>query len=198
MTGMERNSAVIVMSSYAPLLVNVNPGGMQWKTDLIGYDVLSAYGSPAYHAQQMFSANHGDVVLPIEAQDVPTREWQPPTPRARPGTPAPATPPVAPPVQQVPTLFFNATRDSKTGVIYLKIVNRASKGQPVRVEIAGLAAVASKGQSITLRAGSADDTNTIAQPNRLVPVTAAADGLGNRFLRTFAPYSITVLRINGR
>ena len=32
MTGMERNSDLIVMASYAPLFVNVNPGGMQWAT----------------------------------------------------------------------------------------------------------------------------------------------------------------------
>jgi len=30
MTGMERNSDIIIMSCYAPLFVNVNPGGMQW------------------------------------------------------------------------------------------------------------------------------------------------------------------------
>jgi alpha-N-arabinofuranosidase len=38
MTGMERNADLIIMASYAPLLVNVNPDGMQWATDLIGYD----------------------------------------------------------------------------------------------------------------------------------------------------------------
>ncbi len=51
MTGLERNSDLVIMSSYAPLLVNVNPGGMQWETDLIGYDAAKSYGSPAYYAQ---------------------------------------------------------------------------------------------------------------------------------------------------
>ena len=36
--GLERNSDLVVMESYAPLLVNVNPGGAQWPTNLIGYD----------------------------------------------------------------------------------------------------------------------------------------------------------------
>ncbi|MFC6646369.1 alpha-L-arabinofuranosidase C-terminal domain-containing protein [Granulicella cerasi] len=57
MTSMERNSDLIVMASYAPLFVNVNPGGMQWSSDLIGYDAAHAYGSPSYYAQVMF-ANH--------------------------------------------------------------------------------------------------------------------------------------------
>jgi alpha-N-arabinofuranosidase len=56
MTGLERNSDLVVMASYAPLFVNVNPGGMQWSSDLIGYDALSSYGSPSYYAQVMFAS----------------------------------------------------------------------------------------------------------------------------------------------
>ena len=41
MTGLERNSDLVIMASYAPLFVNVNPGGMQWSSDLIGYDACS-------------------------------------------------------------------------------------------------------------------------------------------------------------
>ncbi len=63
MTAMERNSDLIVMSSYAPLFVNVNPGGMQWATDLIGYDALTSYGSPSYYAQVMFSNHIGTEIL---------------------------------------------------------------------------------------------------------------------------------------
>ena len=51
MTSMERNSDLIIMASYAPLLVNVSPGGMQWPTDLIGFDAGTTYASPSYWAQ---------------------------------------------------------------------------------------------------------------------------------------------------
>ncbi len=60
MTGMERNSDIVIMSAYAPLFVNVSPGGMQWSSDLIGYDALNSYGSPSYYAQVMFAACLGD------------------------------------------------------------------------------------------------------------------------------------------
>jgi len=60
MTGLERNSDVVIMAAYAPLLVNVNPGGMQWTSDLIGYDTLNSYGSPSYYAQVMFASCLGD------------------------------------------------------------------------------------------------------------------------------------------
>jgi len=57
LTGLERNADVIVMNAYAPLLVNVNPGGRQWQVNLIGYDGLTSFGSPAYYAQKMFANN---------------------------------------------------------------------------------------------------------------------------------------------
>ncbi len=66
LTGLERNSDLVIMEAYAPLLVNVNPGAAQWPTNLIGYDALRAYGSPAYYVQAMFGQNTGDVVLPVE------------------------------------------------------------------------------------------------------------------------------------
>jgi alpha-L-arabinofuranosidase len=66
MTGMERNSDVVQISCYAPLLVNVNKGASQWGTNLIGYNAIKSYGSPSYYAQKMFSENRGDCVLPTE------------------------------------------------------------------------------------------------------------------------------------
>lgn len=65
MAALERNADIIKMHCYAPLLVNVNPGARQWRPNLIGYDALSAYGSPSYYAIQMFSRNVGDEILPV-------------------------------------------------------------------------------------------------------------------------------------
>ena len=69
MTAMERNSDIIIMQCYAPLFVNVNPGARQWRPDLIGYDAISAYGSPSYYAFQMFSRNVGDEILATASAD---------------------------------------------------------------------------------------------------------------------------------
>lgn len=69
MAAMERNADLILMQCYAPLLVNVNPGARQWRPDLIGYDALSAYGSPSYYAIQMFSRNLGDEILPVSTSE---------------------------------------------------------------------------------------------------------------------------------
>jgi alpha-L-arabinofuranosidase len=66
MTGMERNSDVVIMSSYAPLFANVNY--KKWSPDLINFDSSRVYGLPSYYVQQMFSQNRADVVLPASAE----------------------------------------------------------------------------------------------------------------------------------
>ena len=69
MAAMERNSDLIKMQCYAPLFVNVNPGGRQWRPNMIGYDAISAYGSPSYYAFQMFSRNVGDESLSTASRE---------------------------------------------------------------------------------------------------------------------------------
>jgi alpha-L-arabinofuranosidase len=61
LTGLERNADLVIGSSYAPLLVNVN--APSWPTNLIGYNGLKSFGSPSYWMQDMLSAGHGDHVI---------------------------------------------------------------------------------------------------------------------------------------
>jgi alpha-L-arabinofuranosidase len=69
MTGMERNSDVVVMASYAPLFVNVNH--KRWNPDLINFDSTRAYGLPSYYVQKLFAENPGETVLPVTLQAPP-------------------------------------------------------------------------------------------------------------------------------
>ncbi|GAA3583964.1 hypothetical protein GCM10022419_077190 [Nonomuraea rosea] len=62
LTGIERNADVVELSSYAPLLANVDY--VDWTPDLIWFDNDQAYGSPSYYVQRLFSTNVGDRVLP--------------------------------------------------------------------------------------------------------------------------------------
>jgi len=64
MTGLERNSDVVKMASYAPLFVNAN--NRFWNPDAIVYNSEQAYGTPSYYVQKMFANNVGDVVLPTK------------------------------------------------------------------------------------------------------------------------------------
>ncbi len=69
---MERNSDLVIMASYAPLLVNVNPSGMQWQSDLIGYNAFASYGSPSYYAQAMFATHIGTEILSADIGNTST------------------------------------------------------------------------------------------------------------------------------
>ncbi len=70
MTGLERNSDVVALASYAPLFVNLNHRA--WNPDLINFDSARWYGLPSYYVQQMFSRNRGDVVLPTAVESPQT------------------------------------------------------------------------------------------------------------------------------
>lgn len=107
MTSLERNSDLIVMASYAPLLVNVNPGGMQWESDLIGYNAASSYGSPSYYAQALFAEYLGTEVTTAALSGASDR------------------------------VFTSVTRDPSKGALYVKLVNASTEPQEVKVSIAG-------------------------------------------------------------
>ena len=57
LTGVEKNSDHVMMTCYAPLLART--GHQQWQPDLIWFDNDSAYGTPSYYVQQLFSTNIG-------------------------------------------------------------------------------------------------------------------------------------------
>ena len=61
--------AALAGIKYAPLFVNVSPGARQWRPDLIGYDAISACGSPSYYAIQMFSRNLGEEILSTQGSE---------------------------------------------------------------------------------------------------------------------------------
>ncbi len=193
MTCMERNADILLMHCYAPLLVNVSQlngqgRSMQWSSDLIGYDALTSYGSPAYYGQVMFSSLHGKDILATDSLDIPTRSWQPRAPRG--GNP--------PPAQQLREVFFDATRDPKTGTLYLKVVNISSAARRINVQLKNAAKIASKGEAVVLAGASLEDTNSIDNPKKIVPRTEKVDGLGADFTREFPAYSITVLKIKAK
>lgn len=58
LSGMERNSDLVKMASYAPLLENVND--RVWPTNLICFDSHRVMGRSSYHVQKMYAENRPD------------------------------------------------------------------------------------------------------------------------------------------
>ena len=194
MTGMERNSDLIIMSCYAPLFVNVNtatttaPKAWQWDSDLIGYNAMSSYGSPSYWVQKVFSEYLGTVIVPVTALNVPS-QVRPPRPQ-RPGATPNATPETP---KSVPTLFYCANQDDK--FVYLKVVNALGTVQPVEISLNGVGKVKSEGTLVVIKGEKPDETNTITEPTKIVPITSKLKGLGVSFKQKLAPYSVNVLKL---
>jgi alpha-N-arabinofuranosidase len=194
MTGMERNSDHIIMSCYAPLFVNVNtqtataPKAWQWDSDLIGYNALDSYGSPSYWIQKIFAENLGDVIVPMTAANIP-QQARPPRPQ-RPGAPQNATPETP---KMVPAVFYSATRDTR--FVYLKVVNALGTVQPVDISLQGIGKVKSEGSLVVVNGLKPEDTNSITEPIKIVPVTTKLKGVGLTFKQKLAPYSVNVLKL---
>lgn len=145
------------MSCHAPLFVNVNPGGMQWKSVLIGYNSITAYGSPLYYAHTMFNTNIGDKIVPFLADNIPTQIQKLPAKDLATN--------VHP--KEIPAIFYVATRSSKTETIYLKFVNTTQNNQKVNIELNSIQKVALIATHIILKANKPDDTNSITEPKKL-------------------------------
>ncbi|WP_224750964.1 alpha-L-arabinofuranosidase C-terminal domain-containing protein [Mucilaginibacter pankratovii] len=192
MTGMERNSDLVILSCYAPLFVNVNkatstaPKAWQWDSDLIGYNALTSFGSPSYYVQKIFSNYIGNKVVPLTGANIPTQ--------TRPATKKDSADKKMP--QPIPGMFYVATKDTKTGKIFLKVVNATGKPQQVDIELNGATTLSPEGTIVVIKGDKPEDTNTIDDPEKIVPVTSAVKGLGKKFTRTFDPYSVSVLQIN--
>jgi alpha-N-arabinofuranosidase len=165
MTGLERNSDLIVMAAYAPLLVNVNPGGMQWETDLIGYNTMKSYGSPAYYAQVLFASFLGDHTVASTLEN---------------GT---------------PKFFYSVTKDTARKRLYLKLVNAASTPQSLDVRMTGADAgfKVESGRQLALTAHDTQETNSIDNPDRIVPVELKGRLTGSTFKMTLPPFTIQVM-----
>ena len=166
MTGMEQNSDIVIMASYAPLFVNVNPGGMQWETDLIGYDALTSYGSPSYWAQVLFGSHLGTEVVASTLSNAGSR------------------------------VYSSVTRDEKQRKLFVKVVNATSTVQPLNITLDGLTNAGKQATLVTLSGKTPDATNTIANPEAIVPVEHQVKIAGPKFEQSFAPYSINVLELS--
>lgn len=167
MTSMERNSDLIKMASYAPLLVNVSPGAMQWPTDLIGYDALTSYGSPSYYAQCMFGAHMGDGIPKSSIAGMGEGE----------------------------RFFYSATMSSATHVLHLKLVNASTMAQPMEIALQGLSAGAHGAKVISLHAATFEATNTIATPLAIRPVESTVRFTGAEWKHTVPALTIEVVDV---
>ncbi|MEI7947414.1 MAG: alpha-L-arabinofuranosidase C-terminal domain-containing protein [bacterium] len=168
--GLERNSDVVTMSSYAPLLFHAND--IAWPVNLIGFDNSRVVCRSSYYVQKMLASNRPDVVLPTRVE-----------------------PEVEPKDSE---LFALAGLDRQKETILLKIVNRAASPRPVMIRLNGSGTLAKAAQVITISHDDPSAENTLDEPDLILPREAVCDISGSEFLQTLPANSLTVLRLGIR
>jgi alpha-N-arabinofuranosidase len=91
----------------------------------------------------------------------------------------------------------SATRDSKTGEIFVKLINPQATDETVTLEINGAKSLASKAEMTTL-SGSPEDTNSINRPRNVIPVVTTLLGVKPQFTLTLPANSFVVLKLKAR
>ena len=166
MCAMERNADLVIMQSYAPLLVNVNPGAYQWKPNLIGYDALHVFVSPSWHAQALFNTHRGDEVVASTID----------------------------PLDPVKPLPYSVSRDSKKGLVYVKLVNPSTVARPVQIDLMKQE-IESNAEMVILTAKDPCMANSLEDPDAVAPVTKTINNASSDFSVTLDPSSLTILTL---
>ncbi len=174
MTGLERNSDVVIMASYAPLFGTF--GGSrtsQWTPDMIFYNDTTLYGTCDYYVQKVFSNNVGDVVLQSSFDDALTF--------TKAG-------------KEYTALFENVTYDEETGDIIVKIVNASDRAIDINVLLQNAGAIHGTADVTVLQNDKSDVKNSV-DALAILPQTSTLTVSGD-FQYTAAKQSVTVIRIH--
>ena len=184
--GMERNGDLVKMASYAPLLTNVNQSN--WACNLIHFDTDRVMGRAAYYVQQLMAENRPTYNLGLNRVSGDTITI---------GTDAPACLQPEKPgnVVRCPLQFFAAGRDEQTGEVIIKVVNADTKPYRTKIQLNGAQAVNSLGKVITLSSQTAEDENTLDEPQRISPQVTVYRKFSKQFTYKFEPLSLTIFRI---
>ena len=176
MTGLERNADIVHMATYAPLFAHVE--GWQWRPDLIWFDNLRSMRSCSYYVQQLYTTYKGTNVLELKAEDgrnVTGADGQ-------------------------NGLFASSVLDAGNGRIYVKIANVSDSVQPVKIDFDGLRRKeVMKGVGIvTYHSDDPDADNTLDEPEKIVPKTAALDFEGRSLSTEIGPKTFAVYVLEKR
>jgi alpha-L-arabinofuranosidase len=98
----------------------------------------------------------------------------------------------------VPTLFYAATKDTKTGMLYLKLVNTTGKEQAVQLNLKGVVSVTAEATVTVIKGDKPEDTNSITEPEKIIPASSTIKGVKQNFEHTLPPYSVSILQIQSK
>lgn len=170
MTGLERNGDVVYMASYAPLFAHTQ--GWQWTPDLIWFDNLSAYGTPNYYVQKLFSTNKGTNLASVTLDGKAVEGQQ--------------------------NLFASATWDNNTSEVIIKIVNAAETPTQTDIQLDTKRKYSPTVKGTMLANSDPNSVNSIEKPKNVSPIDYTVQMKGSKLLLILPPQSLVVLRFKGK
>lgn len=143
MTGFERNADVVYMASYAPLFCR--DGYECWAPNMIWFDDAISYGKPDYYVQSMYMNNNGDYTLKSDM------------------------------IKSESDMYFSSVSyDGNSGDVIVKVTNPTENAAVVNIDLSQIEekySLSGSSEVIMLTSDGVSDTNTLAEPQKVVPVS---------------------------
>ena len=170
MTTIERNADIVHMATYAPLFAHIE--GWQWRPDLIWFDNLRSMKSCSWYVQRLYTQYKGTNALALtdmEGVNITGAEGQ-------------------------NGLFASSVYDADKNQVYIKVINVSDDAQPVKINFEGLKKkeVLKGVAAVSYHSDDLDADNTLDEPEKIVPQTAALDFEGKALEVTVAPKTFMV------
>lgn len=165
--GLEKNSDIVEMASYAPLFVHVND--RRWNPDAIVFNSSQQYGTPSYWVQRFFTESSGATLLNSVLQ-----------------TDASAS-------LIASAIKWQDTVNSKT-YLKIKIVNFGSSTVNLNISVDGLGlnSIQESGSTKTeLTSANLMDENSFTNPKKVAPLQTLLDKASKDMDVVLSPNSFT-------
>ncbi|XP_061356004.1 alpha-L-arabinofuranosidase 1-like [Gastrolobium bilobum] len=165
--GLEKNSDVVNMVSYAPLFVNVND--RRWNPDAIVFNSFQHYGTPSYWVQQFFSESSGATLLNTSLQTTSSNSL-------------------------IASAITWQSSVDKNNYIRIKVVNFGINTVNLKISFTGLdpnSAQLSGSTKTVLTSTNVMDENSFSQPKKVVQVQRLFQNVGKDMNLIVPPHSFT-------
>ncbi|KAG5552736.1 hypothetical protein RHGRI_010739 [Rhododendron griersonianum] len=165
--GLERNSDVVEMASYAPLFVNAND--RRWNPDAIVFNSYQLYGTPSFWMQRFFSESSGGTLLNSTLQANSSSSLI------------------------ASAIAWKNSKDNKN-YLRIKIVNFGSNIVNLKISIDGMKqnTFQSLGSTKTiLTSSNLMDENSFKEPNKVTPIKSLLENASVNMEDVLSPHSFT-------
>uniref|UniRef100_A0A1D1Y3K4 non-reducing end alpha-L-arabinofuranosidase n=1 Tax=Anthurium amnicola TaxID=1678845 RepID=A0A1D1Y3K4_9ARAE len=163
--GLETNSDVVEMASYAPLFVNTND--RRWNPDAIVFNSWESFGTPSYWMQHFFKESSGAIIFPVKIQSNSSTSL-------------------------IASAIKWQGSEGDDGYLKIKVVNFGSDAVNLNVSVNGLQNSISQSGSIKtiLTSNNLMDENSFSDPNKVVPQRTALLNVGTAMAVVVPGHSI--------